>query len=106
MFSYKSYSKESGVLVVLEWSRVVKRLDLIAKGAWFIYLIGSILFYLSVAITKNISRRDWIIIFGMVGFNGWMANIILFFYLILWMLGRNRLVVYLIFLCLLSDHHQ
>jgi hypothetical protein len=60
---------------------VLKRLDIFAKGSWFIYLTGSILLFLSVSITKNISRRDWMLMFGMVGFYGWMANILLFFIL-------------------------
>jgi hypothetical protein len=63
------------------WNGVLKRLDLNAEGSWFIYLIGSILFFLSCSLTKNISRKEWILLFGMVGFYGWMANIILFFLL-------------------------
>jgi hypothetical protein len=61
------------------WNGVLNRLDLFAKGSWFIYLTGSILLFLSVTTTKNISRREWILLFGMIGFYGWMANIILFF---------------------------
>jgi hypothetical protein len=63
------------------WNGVLKRFDIFAKGSWFIYLTGSTLLYFSVSITKNISRREWILLFGMVGFYGWMANIILFFIL-------------------------
>ncbi|MDM5326954.1 hypothetical protein [Neobacillus sp. CF12] len=61
------------------WNGVLKRLDIFAKGSWFIYLIGSILLSLSITTTKNISRREWLLLFGIIGFYGWMANIILFF---------------------------
>jgi hypothetical protein len=65
--------------MLMYWNGVLKRLDLFAKGSWFIYLIGSILLSLSITTTKNISRREWLLLFGMIGFYGWMANIILFF---------------------------
>jgi hypothetical protein len=70
---------ERGIL--LYRNGVLKRLDLKAKGSWFIYLTGSILLYLSVTITKNISGREWLLIFGVVGFLGWMADILIFFIL-------------------------
>lgn len=63
------------------WNGVLKRLDIYAKGSWFIYLTGSILLYLSITTTKNISRREWFLLFGMGGFYGWMANTIFFFIL-------------------------
>lgn len=63
------------------WHGVLDRLDLFAKGSWFIYLTGLVLFLLSIILTKNISRKEWILLFGMVGFCGWMSNIILFFLL-------------------------
>ncbi|MEH7436711.1 hypothetical protein V7182_04375 [Neobacillus drentensis] len=65
----------------MDWNGVLKRLDPFAKGSWFIYLSGSILLFLSAKLTENISRREWFLLFGMVGFYGWMANIILFFIL-------------------------
>lgn len=63
------------------WNGVLKRLDIDAKGSWFIFLTGSISLYLSITTTKNISRREWFLLFGMVGFYGWMANIIFFYIL-------------------------
>lgn len=63
------------------WNGVLKRLDFRAKGSWFIYVTGSILFSLSIYTTKNITNREWMILFSMVGFYGWMANVILFFIL-------------------------
>jgi hypothetical protein len=65
----------------MDWNGVLKRLDPFAKGSWFIYLSGSFLLFLSVKFTENISRREWFLLFGMVGFYGWMANILLFFIL-------------------------
>lgn len=65
----------------LYWQEVLNRMDLTAKGSWFIYLTGAIAFLLSVTVTKNISRREWFLLFGMIGFIGLMVDIILFFIL-------------------------
>ncbi|MDU1845687.1 MAG: hypothetical protein E6778_09125 [Niallia nealsonii] len=61
------------------WNGVVERLNLTAKGSWFIYLTGSILLYFSITTTKNISRNEWILLCGMVGFYGWLINIVIFY---------------------------
>ncbi|PLS02343.1 hypothetical protein CVD27_20405 [Neobacillus cucumis] len=61
------------------WNGVLTRMGIFAKGSWFIYIIGSILLFLSLTITKNISRKEWFLLFGMVGFYGWMLDIILFY---------------------------
>lgn len=40
------------------WHGVLDRLDLFAKGSWFIYLTGSVLFLLSIILIKISHARN------------------------------------------------
>ncbi|MED4600153.1 hypothetical protein P9314_05445 [Paenibacillus validus] len=63
------------------WEEVLQRLDLNAKGAWLIYIGGTLLFLASLWFKRRITWREWYITFGVVGFMAWMGNIIFFFQL-------------------------
>lgn len=62
------------------WEEVLQRLDLNAKGAWLIYIGGTLLFLASLWFKRRITWREWYITFGVVGFMAWMGDIIFFFF--------------------------
>ncbi|MBP1156960.1 MULTISPECIES: hypothetical protein [unclassified Paenibacillus] len=63
------------------WGAVLQRLDLHAKGAWLVYIGGTILFLSSIVFKRKLTWREWYITFGVVGLLAWIGNIIFFFQL-------------------------
>lgn len=63
------------------WNAVIQRLDLQAKGAWFVYSTGAILSIVSILFMKRMSWREAYTTMGVVGFLAWMGDIVFFFQL-------------------------